>query len=104
VKLLPPFVAATLLLCAALLAPALFAGLLAATVQLSIKRSALIVMAGTAWVLAQGRPHSLWARPSLRAWRAALGERRARLGLILVAALALALATLFPLSWLRVLP
>jgi hypothetical protein len=104
VKLLPPFLGGTLFLCAALLLPALVAALLAATVQLSIKRSALVVLAATAWLLAGRKPAWFWALDPTRAWRHTVGERRARWALVSVGVLALLLAAVFPLPWLRVLP
>lgn len=97
----PWFVLGTLLLCVALLLPGLLAASLAATVQLSVKRSALVVTAATAWLLAAGVPAWFWALEPVRRWRETLGERWARWGLIVVGVVALLLAAVFPLSWLR---
>jgi hypothetical protein len=99
----PQFLLGTMLLCAALLLPALLAAVLAATVQLSVKRSALVVIAGTAWLLAAGVPAWFWALEPARRWRETLGVRWARWGLIVVGVVALLLAAVFPLPWLRVL-
>ena len=98
-----PFLVGTACLCAALLVPGLLAGALAATVDLSVKRSALIVMAGTAWLLAGRKPAWLWDLAPARTWRDAVGERGARWALVAVGVLALLLAAVFPLPWLRVL-
>ena len=103
-RLLGSFLLGTLYLCAALLLPGLLAGALAATVNLSVKRSALVVLAGTAWLLSARRPAWLWSLAAARAWREAVGERWARWGLVAVGVLALLLASAFPLPWLRVLP
>lgn len=100
----PPFLLGTLLLCGALLLPGLLAASLAATIQLSAKRSALVVMAATAWLLAARAPGWFWALPPTRHWRTMLGERWARWGLVTVGVVALLLAALFPVAWLRVLP
>jgi len=98
------FVLGTLYLCAGLLLPGLLAGALAATVGLSVKRSALVVIAGTAWLLAGRKPAWFWAPGPARAWRDALGEPWARRALVTVGVLALLMASVFPLAWLRVLP
>jgi hypothetical protein len=102
-RVFPQFLLGTLLLCAALLLPALLAASLAATVRLSVKRSALLVMAGTAWLLAADVPARFWALEPTRHWRETLGARWARWGLIVVGVVALLLAAVVPLAWLRVL-
>ena len=99
--LLGSFLLGTLYLCGALLLPGLLAGALAATVGLSVKRSALAVMAGGAWLLAARAPGWFWALSPPRRWRDTLGERWARWGLVTVGVIALLLAAVFPLPWLR---
>jgi len=94
---LAAYVRGTLILCGVFLVVGIAAALIGERIGLSAKRVALSAIGAFALLFAARPPG--W----LNEWRRALGEWRARVVLLLTAAIALFLGIFAPLSWLRAL-
>lgn len=92
---------APLILGAVLVAAAATAVLIASSLSLAPKRPALAAAGAAALVLATRHPTRLWAVSLVRSWEILLGSRRVRIGIAALGGIALLLALLAPLSWLR---